>query len=105
MADPQAQQNPENDREMQKAISRMYKQAQQEQQIKALMRQILDAQAYERMMNIKASNGELYMQLAQVMISLVQSRQVNGLISEQQFLSILRKVMPRHEPKVEFKHK
>ena len=91
--------------ELKKAWAKAYKAAQEEQQRKALLRRYLDDASYERMMNIKASNGELYLQLTELIIQIVQSNRITGKIPEAQFLQLLRKLTFRPEPTLTFKHK
>jgi DNA-binding TFAR19-related protein (PDSD5 family) len=100
-----AEQNSEmDDTATRKAVSRMYKQMQQDQQVKSMLRQLLDSNAYERMMNIRASNRELYDQLARLIVSLAQSNQVAH-ITEKQLVDLIDRLTRRPEPKIEFKHK
>ncbi len=91
--------------ELKKAWAKAYKAAQEEQQRKALLRKYLDDASYERMMNIKASNSELYLQLTELIIQIVQSNRITGKIPEAQFLQLLRKLTFRPEPTLTFKHK
>ncbi len=91
--------------ELKKAWAKAYKAAQEEQQRKAMLRRYLDDASYERMMNIKASNGELYLQLTELIIQIVQSNRITGKIPEAQFLQLLRKLTYRPEPTLTFKHK
>src|SRR5271155_1967013 len=90
---------------MRKRVSEAIKAAQLEDQKKEVMRQFLDDGAYERLMNIRLSNPDLYNQLVKLVVSLAQSNRVTGKISETQLKSILAKMTSRHEPKIEFRHK
>ncbi|MEM3227659.1 MAG: DNA-binding protein [Candidatus Micrarchaeaceae archaeon] len=91
--------------ELRKAWAKAMKEAEAEQQRKAVLRRFLDDASYGRMMNIRASNPELYLQLAELIISLVQSNRLSGKITEAQFLQLLRKLTYRPEPTISFKHK
>ncbi len=93
------------DKEAKKALARMYKDMQREQQIKSILRQLLDPAAYERIMNISVSNHDLYMQLSNMIVQLAQSNQINGKISDAQLVSLLNRLTYKPEPKIEFKHK
>jgi len=90
---------------MRKRVSEAIKAAQLEDQKKEVMRQFLDDAAYERLMNIRLSNPDLYNQLVKLVVSLAQSNRVTGKISETQLKSILAKMTSRPEPKIEFRHK
>ena len=92
-------------KELRKRVSEAVRNAQIEQQKKELMKQFLDSAAYERIMNIKVSNPELYEQLVGLIISLAQSNRIKGKMSEEQLRSILERITYRKEPTIEFKHK
>ena len=78
---------------------------QEEQQRKEVLKQVLDADAYTRMMNIKASNEQLYVQLTNLVISVIQQNRVSGKISEAQLVALLQKLTYRPETKIDFKRK
>jgi len=90
---------------MRKRVAEAMRRAQMEQQKKDVMRQFLEPDAYERLMNIRVSNPELYDQLVGMVVQLVQSNRVTGKISEKQLRSILEKITYRKEPNISFKHK
>ncbi|MCL4381896.1 DNA-binding protein [Candidatus Marsarchaeota archaeon] len=91
--------------EQRKRYEFAFRKFQEEQQKKELMKRFLDNLAYERLMNIRASNPEFYNQIVNLMIQLIQSQQIRGKISEKQFVSLLEKITSRHEPTISFKHK
>jgi programmed cell death protein 5 len=70
-----------------------------------MLRQLLDPDAYERIMNISVSNHDLYMQLSNLIVQLAQSNQVSGKITDAQLISLLNRLTYKPEPKIEFKHK
>ncbi len=78
---------------------------QEEQQKKELARRLLDDAAYERLMNVRNGNEELYNQVLNLLISFVQAQRLSGKITDTELLSILKKVTARHEPTISFKHK
>lgn len=90
---------------LRKRVTEALKEAKLEEQKKEIMRQFLDSKAYERMMNIRVSNHELYNQIVNMIISLVQSNRVNGKLTDAQLTSILSKITSKREPTIEFKHK
>jgi programmed cell death protein 5 len=92
-------------KELRKRINESIKRAQIEEQTKALMRQLLAPEAYERLMIIKASNDELYAQLVNVIVQLAQANRIPGRLSDAQFKSILERLTAKREPTIEFKHK
>lgn len=92
-------------RKINKRLAAAIKNMQVEQQKKEMMRQLLDSNAYERLMNIRISNPELYNQIINVVVSLAQTNRLHGKMTEAQLLSILEKVTVRKEPTIDFKHK
>lgn len=92
-------------KKMQKRVMDAIKRSQLEEKKKEIIKRILDPGAFERMMNIRVSNPELYDQLINMLISLMQSNRIQGKIDEAQFKSLLEKVTNRHEPTIEFRHK
>lgn len=90
---------------LKKRVGEALRRAQIEQQKKELMRQFMDSAAYERLMNVKASNEELYNQLVGLVAQLVQSNRVSGKLTEDQLKSLIERVTYRPETKIEFKHK
>ncbi|MGD0510247.1 MAG: DNA-binding protein [Candidatus Micrarchaeaceae archaeon] len=90
---------------MRKKVTEALRAAQMEAQKKEVMKQFLDDKAYERVMNIRASNYELYSQLVNLIVSLVQGNRLSGKVSEEQLKSIIEKITYKREPTIEFKHK
>jgi programmed cell death protein 5 len=90
---------------LQKRIADVMKRTQLEERKKAVIKRLTEPAAYERLMNIKASNPELYGQLVDMMISIIQSNRVAGKITEQQLVSLLERMTARNETTIEFRHK
>lgn len=95
----------DEEKEYKKELLNRYKAVQQEQQIRLYIHQIVDPNAYERLMNIRASNRELYMQIAQVLINIAQSNKSIQKITEQQLVDLINRMTQKKETKIEFKHK
>jgi DNA-binding TFAR19-related protein (PDSD5 family) len=95
----------EEQKRLRKQLAGAIRRSQIEQQKREMAKQLLDANAYERLTNIKAANYELYLQLLDLIISLAQSNRIQGKLTEAQFVAILNKVTYRREPTIEFKHK
>ncbi len=99
---------PEDDEYNKKMRSRLeasIKRMQEDQQRRELARKVLDTNAYERLMNIKSTNPELYGQVLNILISIVQSQNLSGRISEAQFMQLLNRITSKPEPTISFKHK
>ncbi|HIH50631.1 MAG: DNA-binding protein [Candidatus Micrarchaeaceae archaeon] len=92
-------------KKMRKRVTEAIKNAQMEQQKKEIMRQFLDAKAYERLMNIRISNYELYNQLVGMVVSLAQGNRISSKITEEQLMSIVQRMTYKKESTIEFKHK
>ncbi len=92
-------------KKLRKRVSDALRNAQMEERKKELMRQFLDSKAYERLMNIRISNPDLYNQLVNLVAALAQGNRVSGKITDDQLRSILSKMTSRREPTIEFKHK
>lgn len=90
---------------MRKRVAEALKEVQMEQQKKEIMRRFLDSAAYERMMNVRVSNPELYDQLISLIVSLVQSNRVTDKITEAQLKSLVERITYKKEPTISFKHK
>jgi DNA-binding TFAR19-related protein (PDSD5 family) len=101
--------NDEEGQQYQKRLQRRYqeavKRAQVERQMAEIAMRLLDANAYERLTNIKSSNPELYRQMVNVLVSLAQQNRIQGKVTEAQFKSLLEKVTQREETSIEFRHK
>jgi programmed cell death protein 5 len=102
MADEEEQQY---QKRMRKRVTEALRNAQMEQQKKEIMRRFLDSAAYERMMNVRVSNPELYDQLVSLIVSLVQSNRITGKMTESQLRSLVERLTYKKEPTISFKHK
>ena len=102
MADEEEQQY---QKRMRKRVTEALRNAQMEQQKKEIMRRFLDGPAYDRMMNVRVSNPELYDQLVSLIVSLVQSNRITGKMTESQLRSLVERLTYKKEPTISFKHK
>ncbi len=94
-----------DDRITKKRLEAAYRKLQEELEKKQLAMKFLDSKAYERLMNIRSTNTELYDQVINILISVIKTGKVNGKITEEQFVSILSRLTSRPEPTISFKHK
>ncbi len=102
MADEEEQ---PSQKRLRKALMEQVKRQQIEQQKKEVVKRLMDQAAYDRLMNIRISNNDLYTQLVDLIISLAQSNRIQGKLTEAQLLQILEKVTYRPDTKIEYKHK
>ncbi len=98
---PEEQENDKYNKEM----SRRLKLMQQEQQRRELARHLMTNEAYERLMNVRLSNRELYMQLMNLIIQMAQGNRIQGKLTEEQLRSLLARLTSKPEPSISFKHK
>ena len=99
------EENPQSEQKMRKALMEQLKRQQAEQQRKEILRTLVEPPAFERIMNIRLSNPDLYGQLVNLIISLAQQNRLQGKLTEQQLLQILEKVTSRPDTKIEYKRK
>lgn len=97
--------DPEQQKKLRKAVMEQLKRQQIEQQKKELVRTLVEPAAYERLMNVRVSNPELYAQIVDLIISLAQQGRLQGKLTETQFMAIMQKITYKPDTKIEFKHK
>lgn len=100
----EAEENQE-DRQARNLYAKRMRELQMEQQKKELVKKCMTTEAYERLMNVRMANAELYSRIVDLVISLAQSGRATSKITEEQLKGILAKLTYRPEPKIEFKHK
>jgi len=89
-----------------KRMAELQQAQEMESQKKSLLRSLVDAKAYERLMNVRLANPELYDQLVSLIAYLYRGGQVKGKITEAQVLQLLTKLRGRErEPTITVKRK
>ena len=78
---------------------------QAEQQRKEIAKRLMTPEAYERLMNVRLSNHELYVQLLNFIVSMAQSSKITSKLTEEQLKQILARLTYKPEPTIEIKHK
>jgi DNA-binding TFAR19-related protein (PDSD5 family) len=87
-----------------KKLEEMQNARQQDEQIKATLRVVLDDAAYDRMMNVKIANPSLYMSAVQGCVALYQ--RLGRKIGNKEVLLILRRLKgEEEETKITFERK
>ena len=76
-----------------------------EQQKRMLIKRLLTPEAYERLMNVRIANHELYSQLVDMLLSMSQQGRIGAAITEDQIRQILSKLTLKKEPTITFQHK
>lgn len=95
----------EHDDERLKLQQQRMQQMQLEQQKKELLKRLLSGKAYERMMNVRLSNPELYDKVVSSLAYLAQSGKGMGEISDEQLYRLLAKMAEKRETTIEFRKK
>ncbi|MCX8197288.1 MAG: hypothetical protein N3G80_03170 [Candidatus Micrarchaeota archaeon] len=94
-----------DEEELQAAYQKRLQAIQADLQKKEFLRRMLSDKAYERMMNVRLSNPELYEKVVASLAYVAQAGGSMGKISEEQILALLSRMAQRRETKIEFKHK
>jgi len=81
-----------DEEQLQELRKKQIEQMQREAQLRDVLRKILDAKAFERLMNIRIANRELYLQLAQLLVYAYQQGQLPTRVSEAELLSLLNRI-------------
>jgi DNA-binding TFAR19-related protein (PDSD5 family) len=93
-------------REISKRRMEELQRMQQDNQIKNLLNQILDPPAFERLLNVRLSNPELYYKVAQLLIMLQQEGKLKKKVDEPTLKALLSKIIgQRRESKISFDRK
>ncbi len=94
------------DRRLQEQYAKAAQAQQLEAQMKTVLKQILDGQAYERAMNVRLANPELYQQMVALLAHLYRNKQIRGKVGDEQLKKLLQQVSStRHEPSISFRKK
>ncbi len=91
--------------ERQKALQQRMRALQAEQQKRMAIKKYLTVGAYERLMNVRVANFELYSQLVNMLLATAQNQGITGQINEEQLKQILGRLTYKKESTIEFKHK
>lgn len=81
------------------------RQMQMDAQKKELLRKMLDEKGYERMINVRIANPELYEKVVQSLAYVAQSGKHTGKISDGQLYGLLLKMTQERETHIEFRRK
>jgi programmed cell death protein 5 len=97
---------PSNENESRKKeISRRLREMRIEQEKKEMIRKITEPDAYDRLMNVRVANRELYAQLLDLIIALAQNNKISGRLTDMQLKGLLEQLTSRPESRIEFRHK
>lgn len=81
------------------------RQLQADAQRKELLKKMLDDRGYDRMMNVRLANPELYEKVVQSLAYVAQSGKQSAKISEEQLYRLLQKMTQERKTSIEFRRK
>ncbi|MDE1856943.1 MAG: hypothetical protein KGH98_02555 [Candidatus Micrarchaeota archaeon] len=90
---------------LRKRLQEQLLKARMEAQRNAMVRQLMDAQAYDRLSNIRIANPDLYTQVVNLILSLANANRLPGKLKEADLVSLLHRLTAKEEPKLEYKRK
>ncbi|MDE1851763.1 MAG: hypothetical protein KGH69_03695 [Candidatus Micrarchaeota archaeon] len=100
---PEEQEN--QDMKARKALERRVRAMQVEQQKRSIAQKFMEPDAYERLMNVRVANYQLYSQLVDLIIAMAQQNRIQGKMTDEQLRDLLSRLTYRPDAKIEFKHK
>lgn len=96
----------ENDDRAHELRKKQLAEMQKEAQLREMLRKLLDQTAFERLMNIRISSRDMYLQIAQLLIYASQQGQLRGQLTERDLISIINKIKSEErEGSITFKRK
>ena len=105
MASDQSAGDNEAQAKIRKEMQRRLKEMQIEQEKKSMVKKLMTSDAYERLMNVRVANYELYAQLLDLLIAMARGNRITGMITEPQLRDLLSKLTFKPESKIQFRHK
>lgn len=84
-------------------IAAIQKAREAERRLRVALMRVLDGKAYERLMNVRIANPELYARIANALLSAYQ--RLGRKITEKELLTILSKLTERKESGIEIRRK
>jgi programmed cell death protein 5 len=76
-----------------------------EAQLRMLLKQVLEPDAYERLSNIRISNQELYEKISAVLLNLAQGGQLASRVTDAKLVALVGRLQPHRETKITFSRK
>lgn len=90
---------------LQERIAALQQAQQLELRKRAIMQKLLEPSAYERLMNVKIANPELYDKVVGTLAYLAERRQLAGKVNEETLVKMLSQMTETRETSIEFKRK
>lgn len=105
LANDAAQNENETQAKIKKELNKRLREMQIEQEKKNAVKKLMTPDAYERLMNVRVANYELYAQLLDLIIAMARNSRVTGQITEPQLRDLLSRLTFKPESKIQFRHK
>ncbi|MGC8628807.1 MAG: DNA-binding protein [Candidatus Micrarchaeia archaeon] len=102
---PESDETNDEDEIAQKELEKRYKELQIEEQKKIILRRVLEPKAYERLMNVRLANPELYQQLLDLLLGLMQAGRLKGIVTDTQLKQLLISLTAKPTGSIQIKHK
>jgi len=96
---------PEREEQVRRQLAEMQKMQQVEAQLRGILRMALEPAAYERLMNVRIANPELYTQVARVIVMLYSNKQLAGKVGEKELRALLAKLTSGRGGSISIKRK
>ncbi|MEM2962908.1 MAG: DNA-binding protein [Candidatus Anstonellales archaeon] len=90
------------ERKIRKRLEEMQKRQEAEAQLRAVLRMILTDEAYERIMNVRISNPELFARFSAALAQAASSGRIRQKISDAQLKDMLSQFTEKRETRIEF---
>ena len=90
---------------LRKRLAEMQRMQEAEAQLRSILRVALEPGAYERLMNVRISNPELYVQVARLIVSLYGNKQLAGKVGEKELQALLARLTSRREGGISIRRK
>lgn len=103
--EPNLENNSNPNEEMRKRLEERMAAREKEFQLKSLLKQVLEASAYERLTMIKLSNPELYEKIASLLLNWAQAGQLTSKISEEKLKLIASKLTSHRQTSITINRK
>ncbi|VVC03943.1 Double-stranded DNA-binding domain protein [Candidatus Burarchaeum australiense] len=88
-----------------KKLAEMQKMQEAESQLRSVLRAAMEPAAYERLMNVRLSASDLYMQVARVIVTLYSNKQLGAKVSDEQLVGLLEKLTEKKGGSLEIRRK
>ncbi|MDO8339453.1 MAG: DNA-binding protein [Candidatus Burarchaeum sp.] len=90
---------------LRKKLAEMQRMQEAEAQLRSVLRAAMESDAYERLMNVRISSPEVYMQVARVIVTLHSNKQLAAKVSEKDLRGLLVRLTEKHEGTIDIKRK